>query len=206
MGEVNYPNGMKRKTPTTSAIKTRNAKKARLGTDFETMINESNNYYLQSGIAAIYKKPTPIQVVKVDYPTRTKAMITEAYYKIPSTTDYNGLYKGQYIDFEAKSCQEKSFSFNHIYHHQIEHLANIERLGGIAFLLIEFSSYHEVYLLEASKLISLYKIALDGGRKSIPYQYFKTDGHLVEMGYQPRIDYLKVIDKIYIKNKETTNN
>ena len=30
---------------------------------------------------------TPIQIVKVNYPSRCEAVITEAYYKTPSTTD-----------------------------------------------------------------------------------------------------------------------
>ena len=55
--------------------------KANLGMDFEQIINESNEYYLNNDIAIIHKKPTPVQIVKVDYPMRTKAFITEAYYK-----------------------------------------------------------------------------------------------------------------------------
>ena len=35
---------------------------------FEEAINESNKYYLSRGLAVIHKKPTPIQIVKVDYP------------------------------------------------------------------------------------------------------------------------------------------
>ncbi|MFR1297399.1 MAG: Holliday junction resolvase RecU [Coprobacillus cateniformis] len=39
------------------------------------------------------KSQLPVQIVKVDYPRRESAKIVEAYYKTPSTTDYNGLYR-----------------------------------------------------------------------------------------------------------------
>ena len=81
------------------------------GMNLEDDINSSNKYYLDNDIAVIYKKPTPIKVVKVDYNKRINTKITEAYYEIPSTTDYNGIYKGKYIDFEAKETKSKtSFS------------------------------------------------------------------------------------------------
>lgn len=195
--QIKYPNGMKKEITNNTSTSNKNHKKARLGTDFENIINESNNYYLNKGIAAIYKKPTPIQIVKVDYPSRNKAKITEAYYKVPSTTDYNGIYKGKYIDFEAKSCHATSFSFEHIYEHQIKHLDTVKQMGGISFLLIEFVKYNEVFLLESNKLIDLYNQSLNGGRKSIPYKYFKDEGHLINKGFKPRIDYLSIVDKIY---------
>ena len=136
---IKYPNGMIKEKTTLVKKKTKNMQKSHLGLSFEEAINDSNEYYRNNNIAVIYKKPTPIQVVKVDYPSRNKAKITEAFYKIPSTTDYNGMYKGNYIDFEAKSCNENSFSFQRIYVHQIEHLRKIHEHGGISFLLIEFS-------------------------------------------------------------------
>ena len=89
------------------------------GMNLEDDINSSNKYYLDNDIAVIYKKPTPIKVVKVDYNKRINTKITEAYYEIPSTTDYNGIYKGKYIDFEAKETKSKtSFSLNNI--HKLE--------------------------------------------------------------------------------------
>ena len=36
------------------------------GMTLEQQINESNKYYLTEGIAVVHKKPTPIQIVKVD--------------------------------------------------------------------------------------------------------------------------------------------
>lgn len=197
MALVKYPDGSIREIETNKVKKEANYKKSRLGVDFETKINESNEYYLEKGIAAIYKKPTPVQVVKVDYPARNKARISEAYYKTPSTTDYNGIYRKKYIDFEAKSCRESIFSFERIYEHQVRHLENIYNLGGISFLIIEFSTEKETFILPAPLLIKPYDEAKTGGRKSITYQYVKENGYLIEEKYKPRLDYLKVVDEVY---------
>ena len=203
MALVKYPDGSYREIGEKNQTKkARNLTKSRLGIDFETAINESNEYYLEKGIAAIYKKPTPVQIVKVDYPARNKARITEAYYKTPSTTDYNGIYRKSYIDFEAKSCKESNFSFERIYEHQIKHLENIYELGGISFIIVEFSSLNEIYILPTPLLTIKHDEALNGGRKSIPYEYFKENGYLVETGFKPRINYLKTVDKIYFEEKK----
>ena len=200
MSEIKYPNRII-KTPSTNLIKTTNSKKARLGADFEEMINESNKFYLNKGLAAIYKKPTPIQVVSTTFPKRSMARITEAYYKTPSTTDYNGVYKGYYIDFEAKSCHSNSFPFSKIFKHQVEHLRVVHNLGGIAFLLIEFPNKEEIFLLPATMLFNLYDAMNEGGRKSIPYTYFKENAYLIKRAYTPQVDYLKAVDLLIKENK-----
>ncbi len=193
---INYPNKMNKDASKIITKVKRNDKKANLGSDFETKLNDSNIYYLNKGIAAIYKKPTPVQIVKVDYPSRNKARIVEAYYKTPSTTDYNGIYRGYYIDFEAKCCHSTSFSFAHIFKHQIEHLANVDRLGGIAFLIIEFPIRKEVYILPIDALMKKYTNSLNGGRKSISIEEFKNEGYLIKEGYLPPIPFLTYVDEL----------
>ena len=183
---LNYPNR--------KPIVHKEANKANLGMDLETMINESNEYYLNNDVAIIHKKPTPIQIVKVDYPMRSKAVITEAYYKTPSTTDYNGIYKGKYIDFEAKETKSKtSFSLNNIHAHQIEHLKNIKRHGGIAFLIVRFTTLNQTYLLLIDDLLEFID---QETRKSIPLDYFVNKAYLIKDSYEPRVDYLKTIDSL----------
>ena len=174
--------------------------KANLGMDFEQIINDSNEFYLNNDIAIIHKKPTPIQIVKVDYPMRTKAVITEAYYKTPSTTDYNGIYKGKYIDFEAKENHNKTaFPLANIHPHQIEHLKKIIAHGGIGFMIFYWSYYNECYILKFENIIKYWDNSKDGGRKSIPYSEFKENGFIVKEGYAPRLNYLKVVDEIFLK-------
>ena len=105
--------------------------------NLEQMINESNKYYRTKEIAVVHKKPTPIQIVKVDYPKRSRAVIKEAYFRQESTTDYNGVYKGYYLDFEAKETKNKtSFPLKNFHEHQIIHLAECLKQKGICFTII----------------------------------------------------------------------
>ncbi len=117
---VNYPHKVAKKTLVSTQRK-HPVDFANRGMTFEKMINESNQYYLSRGLAVIHKKPTPIQIVKVDYPRRSRAKIVEAYFRQASTTDYSGVYKGHYIDFEAKETQQKqSMPMKNFHQHQID--------------------------------------------------------------------------------------
>src|SRR5690554_6898251 len=103
-----------------------------LGMTLEKDVEETNLYYLETKRAVIHKKPTPVQIVDVSYPSRNKAKIVEAYYRTPSTTDFNGIYKGYYIDFDCKETKSTtSIPLANIHNHQIEHLKNIVDAGGI---------------------------------------------------------------------------
>ncbi len=184
---MKYPNGIKLST-------TKNITYDNRGMNLEGDINLTNKYYIDNNIAFIYKKPTPIQVTKVDY-SRNNVVIKEAYFKEPSTTDYNGLYKGKYIDFEAKETDSlTSFPLSNIHKHQIEHIKNIVNNQGIGFLIIRFNKLNKTFLLLGSDLISF---IANNTRKSIPLEYFNNNAYLIEERYIPRVDYLKIIDFIY---------
>ncbi|HKM30404.1 MAG TPA: Holliday junction resolvase RecU [Bacilli bacterium] len=160
---------------------------------FENSLNLSNEYYLAHNIAIVHKKPTPVQVVKVDYPSRSQARISEAYYKQASTTDYNGIYRGKYIDYEAKETVNLSFSFKHIFEHQIIHLTKVQEHGGIAFVIIYFKKVNEIYIINISDFLTLMK----NGFKSITIEKAKELGKLVNQGYAPLINYLKAVDEMF---------
>ncbi len=171
------------------------------GMTLEALIDETNAHYLRENSAIIHKKPTPIQIVKVDYPARSMAKITEAYYKTPSTTDYNGIYKGKYIDFDVKeTLSATSFPLKNIHAHQINHLKQVDAHGGIAFLLIAFKK-HGTYHLLPYKNLDVYLTRAEKGRKSIAYQELCETSIEVREGFRPSLDYLKAVDRL-LKQKD----
>lgn len=189
---MNYPNGMKSKNIPKS---NKNINYANRGMTLEADLNISNEYYRNEKKAFIYKKPTPIKITKVSYPSRSEAIIKEAFFEKPSTTDYNGLYKGKYMDFEAKETRlSTSFPLNNIHPHQIEHIRNIVIHGGICFLIVRFVKINETYLLKGEDFIDFIDT---NKRKSIPLPYFKEKAYLIKDEYLPRVDYLKIVDQIY---------
>ncbi|MCK0472074.1 Holliday junction resolvase RecU [Halalkalibacter sp. APA_J-10(15)] len=203
---IHYPNGKrfnqgnvvnnaskKRSKPTTLY--------SNRGMTLEDDLNMANQYYLADGRAIIHKKPTPVQIVHVDYPKRSAAVIKEAYFKQASTTDYNGVYRGRYIDFEAKETKNKSsFPLSNFHEHQVDHMEQVIQHDGIAFVILRFSFAEEIYLLEAKHLITFYR-KKETDRKSIRKKDIEIYGHLIKIGYHPRIDYLEVIDSIYFMDE-----
>lgn len=186
---MNYPSGVKK-----SIINTSNTREYKnLGMNLENDINNTNEYYISKEIAYIYKKPTPIKLVKVDY---KKGKIEEAYFEKPSTTDYNGIYNGKYIDFEAKETVNKTgFPLSNIHKHQINHIRNINKENGICFLIVRFTKLNETYLLMAKDFLNF----IDNNKKgTIPISYFKEKGYLIKEKFYPRVDYLEIVNNLEV--------
>ena len=96
------------------------------GMFLENIINDSNTYYNSIDKSLIFKKPTPIKVLNVSYPTNKSHLIDKAVYSNISTLDYNGIYREKYIEFDAKECHSKtSFPLSNIKDHQLEHIKKV---------------------------------------------------------------------------------
>lgn len=189
---INYPN---RKVKNIIAKKTSFANR---GMTLEEDINLTNEYYISQNKALIYKKPTPVQIVNVDFKKRSSARITEAYFKTPSTTDYNGVYQGFYLDFDVKECSLiSSFPIRQIHKHQIDHLKAVMAHGGIAFLIIRFTKTNESYLLLAKDILNYLS---SSETKSLPKKWIEEKGYLLKINFNPRLDYLKAVDLIIQEN------
>lgn len=190
MAKITYPTPVEHdRTATPSSTISR-------GMKFEHELNVTNEYYRLHGLAVIYKKPTPVTVVKTSYPSRVKARITEAYYSIPSTTDYNGVYRGRYLDFEAKETMNLSFSFTHIYPHQVSHLTSIAKSGGIAFVIIHFTRVQETWILPVAVFAPLYEAAQASpdAHQSLSLAQARSLGGAVRHGFAPPLAVLETVE------------
>ncbi len=150
------------------------------GMIFEDLLNKTNTYYKENNICIIYKKPTPIKILKTD-----NNMITKATFDKKSTTDYNGVYNGYYIDFEAKTTSSDEFILSNILDHQRQHLINIKDHGGISFVLIYFQKHHKTFILTLDDITKYKKLSYDECQK---YLYSITTDIYIRY-----IDYIKEV-------------
>ncbi|MBD7986085.1 Holliday junction resolvase RecU [Sporosarcina sp. Sa2YVA2] len=195
---IRYPNG-KKYEPVQQQItsKNKNFSFSNRGKTLEEELNESNEFYLSRSIAVIHKKPVPIQIVHVKYPVRSAAVITEAYFRSPSTTDFNGVWKGKYIDFEAKETTSRtSFPLNNIHDHQVEHMKKVTEHDGIAFLIVKFTSLERYFIVPYDYFEEKWERKIAGGRKSITLKEIEDMSIEIEAGFNPRLDYLAALEHL----------
>ena len=83
------------------------------------------------------------------------------------------------------------------------HLKNIIKHGGIGFLIVSWNKYNEYYLMPYEIAERFWDAAYKNDeRKSIPYDVFKNECYLINEGYLPRLNYLKVVDKVYLDEEK----
>ncbi|MFC6323270.1 Holliday junction resolvase RecU [Companilactobacillus baiquanensis] len=203
---LNYPDGRKFNQPSNKPALSSTKKKILFGDrgmTLEEEINESNKYYRSHDIAVIYKKPTPIQIVKVDYPKRSRAVIKEAYFRQASTTDYNGIYNGYYVDFEAKETKHKNtFPLKNFHQHQIDHLKACQKQGGVCFVIIKYVLLKRYFIMPAQNLITYWDNQNQDGAKSIQFKQIVDCSIEINSSYNPTLPYIEAVQQLIDNEKE----
>lgn len=166
--------------------------KSNMGMEFEKDISKACDYYREKNIADIWKRPTPIHIVKMS--KAKKGMIEEAYFEEKSTTDYVGIYKGRYIDFECKETIHDEIPYKMIRSQQFVHLEKIISMGGIGFFLFSFKRAQEVYLLPAQAILEYVK---EKGHPGFKREFCAERGFLVKRGYLPPYFLIEAIDQAF---------
>ncbi|MDA2650168.1 Holliday junction resolvase RecU [Bacillus cereus] len=162
------------------------------GMAFEMLINLANEMYQRGGVALINKRPTPVKVLK-----SKGSRVLNGFYEAKSTVDYDGVYKGRAVAFEAKSTEKDTrFDLKNIAQHQLDYLEKAEKMGAICFFLIEFSKDKSVFAVPLSVIQSYVRMSHQPkGKKSIPRADFDIYGYLVEQTERAPIDYLQYVDE-----------
>lgn len=136
---------------------------ANRGMGLEALIEHANAQYAAKGIAQIQKIATPWKV------QRRGKQIISAFPEKKSTVDFIGVYKGRAIAFDAKQTENKTrFPLANIEQHQIDFMINWEKNGGIAFIIIEFKTHGNIFVLSLQEFM----IAYSQYGSSIPYKHF----------------------------------
>lgn len=145
------------------------------GSTLEELINRTNELYLEKGLALIQKVPTPITPIKIDKESRH---ITLAYFDQKSTVDYIGVIQGIPVCFDAKESAVDTFALQNIHPHQVEFMRQFEKQGGIAFLILFFSTRNELFYLPFCDMMRFWDRAQQGGRKSFRYMELDQDYYI----------------------------
>ncbi len=161
------------------------------GSTLEELINLTNEKYAEHGLALIQKVPTPITPINIDKESRH---ITLAYFDQKSTVDYIGAVQGIPVCFDAKECHTDTFPLQNIHPHQVHFMEKFEQQQGIAFLLIFYSHRNLAYYLRYEKLMSFWKRAEAGGRKSFRYEELE-EGYFLPSKGGILIPYLDAMQK-----------
>ncbi len=161
------------------------------GSTLEEFVNQTNERYTEMGLALIQKIPTPITPVKIDQESRH---ITLAYFDRISTVDYIGAVQGIPVCFDAKECRQDTFPLQNIHEHQMDFMGKFEKQGGIAFLLIYFSTRDELYYMRYEQIMKFWERGNSGGRRSFRYDELEPGWFMkLKQGYF--IPYLDFIQK-----------
>ena len=143
------------------------------GSALEELVNRTNDEYREHGLALIQKIPTPITPIEMD---KGKGQITLAYFDKKSTVDYIGAVQGVPVCFDAKECALTTFALHNIHEHQMVFMRDFEAQGGVAFILLQFTSLDETYYVPLREIERYWKRAEEGGRKSFTYAELDKSG------------------------------
>ena len=152
----------------------------------EQIINRTIKKYQKDNLAIFHKKEIPIKFGSI-LKNKNNLKVNNAFIMSKSTTDYYGLYNGNFIAFEAKSTREKYVPKINFKIHQQNYLNNINYHGGISFYIMYFSTFNEFYFVE-QKYVNI--------NKSFRIESAREKGYELEIIYPGLLNILEIIDKI----------
>ena len=135
------------------------------GSQFEKVINSTNEKYRELRLALVQKIPTPIKPVEID----NDRHITLAYFEKKSTVDYIGAVQGIPVCFDAKESKIDTVPLANVHEHQMAFMDDFEKQDGIAFFILLLTHRDELFYIPYRTMKRFWDRAEAGGRKSFTY-------------------------------------
>ncbi|MDO5410132.1 MAG: Holliday junction resolvase RecU [Lachnospiraceae bacterium] len=162
------------------------------GSQLEELLNLTNIRYRELGLALIQKIPTPIKPIRIEQETRH---ITLAYFDQKSTVDYIGTVQGIPVCFDAKECRTDTFPLQNVHEHQVAFMRDFEKQGGVAFLILYYSSRELYFYQPFSSLYRFWERMENGGRKSFTFDELKDSYEIYPGKNGVFLHYLEALQK-----------
>lgn len=119
-----------------------------VGNFFEMFIDKQLKDYLYIGIADINKENDARYFkskLRVDFTGWTRVFDSQICFNKAKQK------MAQPIGFDCKTVTTKKFDYRYLKDHQLIYLKRLAYVGGIAFLLIEFSSFNKIFRLDIKR-------------------------------------------------------
>ena len=171
------------------------------GSGLEDLVNATNAFYREHGLALVQKIPTPIVPVKFD---KAEHRITDAYFEKDSTVDYIGVVQGIPVCFDAKESKTDTFELRNIHEHQYQFMKEFEAQGGVSFILLQFTMRQDAYYMTFKELSGFLDRIRDGHPKHIKYLELR-DEYFLKARDGALIPYLKGLELDLSERDEDTD-
>ncbi|WP_342269166.1 Holliday junction resolvase RecU [Spiroplasma endosymbiont of Aspidapion aeneum] len=125
--------------------------------------NKDNNNYL------LAKTSVTNKIISIDTDNFVKAKLLKNDF-----CDYIGVYKGTYLEIEAKETELEYFNLSNIKKHQFKKLTNVSKHNGVALIFIYFHENENIYVVDIKQFIEL-------NIRKIPLEWFNENCYSVKI-------------------------
>lgn len=176
--------------------------KANLGREFEQMLERTHDVYAELKLASMKKHPVEwkytsaeayntLRSYRQDLAARTNTGRYIA--RIRSYIDFSGVARGRFVAFDAKQVSRYNFPLVDLRSHQLARLVGAEQCGGIAGLMIRFTSYKRIFFVPALYVDQVNTAMADGGKKSISLDDCVTYGTEIHCSPTVEVDWCSAL-------------
>jgi len=174
-------------------------RQANRGRVLEQLVEIANRQYRARGVAVVHKVPTEWLPIRDRQGNVVSAKVTQK-----ATVDFVGIYRCMAIAFDAKETAGHRIRWDRVEPHQAEFLDDWERAGGLAFILVEFTSTRQYFVIPWSRWRAGWERSKHNGPASVSLaELEKVPEYIVKGTMRAALDYLEAVDRLWPERLRT---